>query len=158
MHCPDKLPRASRETYGFGIEQAADATPALWKPQRAWLCQYGSKNVAPKDSNGAWYEWVRVGAPRRLDPQELQAFSTSIAALSVPASDRACTDDLGPRYLVSYTYKTDLTGVVIDDYGCGDIRLTDDPFTTVPGDPSQVGTVKGVLTGPSALLHELNVR
>jgi hypothetical protein len=26
----------------------------------------------------------------------------------------------------------DLTGVVIDDYGCSDIRLTDEPFETAP--------------------------
>jgi len=158
MFCPETLPRAPRATYGFGTEQDATAAPTLWKPQRAWLCRYVSRNVAPRSSNGAWLEWERLGAPQRLDDQELEAFSTAIARLEVPKRDRACTDDLGPRYLVSYSYKEDLTGVVIDDYGCSDIRLTDDPFINVPGDPSQPGTVKGVLTGPSALLHDLGVR
>ena len=151
--CPATLPRAPRETYGFGTEQPATARPSLWKPQQAWLCRYVSKNVAPKDSNGAWLEWARLGAPRRLDARQLEAFSNAITQLRLPPGDRACSDDLGPRYLVSYSYEQDLTGVVIDAYGCDDIRLTDDPFSTVPGNPSQPGTVKGVLTGPTGLLR-----
>jgi hypothetical protein len=153
--CPATLPRAPRATYGFGTEQPATAEPSLWKPRKAWLCQYVSQDVAPRGSNGAWLEWVRSGAPRRLDRQQLEAFSVAITHLKVPARDRACTDELGPRYLVSYSFEKDLTGVVIDDYGCREVRLTDDLFTTVPGDPSQPGTVKGVLTGPSSLLADL---
>ena len=156
--CPAALPRAPRETYGFGTEDRAAAVPSLWKPQQAWLCRYVSQNVAPRGSNGAWFDWVRLGAPRRLDAQQLAAFSTAITQFKVPRRDRACTDDLGPRYLVSYSYEQDLTGVVIDDYGCGDVRVTDDPFSSVPGNPSQPGTIKGVLTGPNGLLGDLDVR
>jgi hypothetical protein len=46
--------------------------------------------------------------------------------------------------------------VVVDGYGCGDVRLTDDPFTTVPGDPSQSGPIAGILRGPPALFNVLN--
>jgi hypothetical protein len=63
--------------------------------------------------------------------------------------------ELGPRYLVSYTYKRDLTGVVIDRYGCREVRLTDNPFTTVPGAASGAGIVEGVLAGPTKLLDDL---
>jgi hypothetical protein len=78
--------------------------------------------------------------------------------LKPPDGGSACTDDLGSRFLVSYAYENDLTGVVVDTYGCDEIRLTDDPFTTVPGDASQPGTVPGVLYGPSSLLDDLNAR
>jgi hypothetical protein len=51
-----------------------------------------------------------------------------------------------------------MTGLVIDDYGCQEIRLTDEPFQTVPGEASQPGTVAGVLLGPPALLRDLGVK
>jgi len=154
--CPPVLPRAPRETYGFGDDRPATAVPTLWKPQEAWICRYGARDGASEGSNGAWYEWVMQGAPRRLDAEELEAFSTAIEQLEPPTGERLCTAELGPRYLVSYAYENDLTGVVIDDYGCHEVRLTDDPFTTVPGDPSQPGTVAGVLSGPTTFVRELN--
>jgi hypothetical protein len=154
--CPTGLPMARRETHGFGGDRRATTVPRLRRPQEAWICRYDARDVAPKGSNGAWLEWVRQGPPRRLDADELEAFSTAIEQLEPPTGGTVCTADLGPRYLVSYAFGNDLTGVVIDDYGCHEVRLTDDPFTTVPGDPSQPGTVSGVLSGPDRLLDELN--
>lgn len=154
--CPTVLPRAARESYGFGTDQPAASAPTLSKPQEAWICRYDARDVAPDRSNGAWYQWVRQDEPRRLDADELDTLSTAIEQLRPPTADYACTADLGPRYLVSYAVRNDLTGLVIDDYGCGEVRLTDDPFTTVPGDPSQPGTVAGVLWGPAGFLGELN--
>ena len=156
--CPTVLPRASRATYGFGDDRPAATAPTLPKPDEAWICRYDSRNVAPEGSNGAWLEWTRQDAPRRLDDDEMKVFSSAVQHLQPIAGDIACTSDLGPRYLVSYANRNDLTGVVIDRYGCGEIRLTDDPFNTVPGDPSQPGTVTGVLGGPAGLLDELNAR
>jgi hypothetical protein len=156
--CPTVLPRAPRETYGFGDDRPATTAPTLWTAQEAWICRYEANDVTSKGSDGAWFEWVRRDTPRRLDTDELKAFSTAIAELKPPPGNRACPDDLGSRYLVSYAYENDLTGVVFDSYGCGDVRLTDDPFKTVPGDASQPGTVAGVLTGPTGFLDELNAR
>lgn len=154
--CPKVLPRAPRETYGFGTDRPATTAPTLWQPQEAWICGYLPMNVASKGSNGAWFEWVMQGAPRRLDAEELEAFSTAIENVEPPPpGERVCPADLGARYLISYAYENDLTGLVIDDYGCHDVRLTDDPFTIVPGDASQPGTVAGVLSGPTTLLNEL---
>jgi hypothetical protein len=151
------LPRATKETYGFGSQQPAAAVPTLAVPEEAWLCRYAPRDIAPKGSNGAWYEWVREAPPRRLDTAELKEFSAAIKDLRPPPpSSFVCTDDLGPRYLVSYADRDDLTGVVIDDYGCEDVRLTDDPFTTVPGDPAQAGIEGGFLAGPTGLLAKLN--
>jgi len=154
--CPRALPTAPRETYGFGTDHSAQMAPSLWAPQEAWICQYGSKDLAPTSGNGSWLEWVRQGEPRRLDARELEAFAAALKDLQPPPKGGyACTDDLGPRYLVSYVYENDLTGVVIDDFGCREIRLTDEPFETVPGDADQPGTVAGVLFGPSGLLSDL---
>jgi hypothetical protein len=49
------------------------------------------------------------------------------------------------------------TGVVVDDYGCRDVRLTDNPHTTPPGADDQAGTVGGVLDGGAAILEALGV-
>jgi hypothetical protein len=155
--CPKSLPQASRRSYGFGNDRAAARAPRLQKPQEAWLCEYGAKDVGGKNSNGAWYKWQRHDPPRRLDADQLTEFSTAIEELKPPTGGRACTADLGPRFLVSYSHDDDLTGVVIDDYGCHEVRLTDDPFTTIPGEPSEPGTVAGVLTGPAGLLHDLDL-
>jgi hypothetical protein len=155
--CPTVMPRASRETYGFGDDQPAAIAPSLPPPQEAWVCRYDPRDVAPTGSNGAWLEWVRQDAPRHLDADELESFSSAIEQLAPPtAGSGNCTADLGPRYLVSYAYEDDLTGVVVDSYGCGEVRLTDDPFTTVPGEPSEPGTVAGVLHGPPGLFDLLN--
>jgi hypothetical protein len=98
------------------------------------------------------------GNPRQLSADELAGFAEAITQLKPPEDeDTMCTADLGPRYLVSFAYENDLTGVVIDDYGCGRVRLTDDPFVTVPGDASQPGTVSGFLVPPAGMLSDLNV-
>lgn len=57
--------------------------------------------------------------------------------------------------MLVYATGRDLTGVVVDDFGCGDVRLTDDPFKTPPGDATQDTTVAGVLTGTDELLPAL---
>jgi hypothetical protein len=56
-----------------------------------------------------------------------------------------------------YTHDGDLTGVVIDDYGCRNVRLTDNPHTTPPGADDQDGTVGGVLNGGAAVLDALGL-
>jgi hypothetical protein len=59
--------------------------------------------------------------------------------------------------MVVYNHGGDLTGVVVDDYGCRDVRLTDNPHTTPPGADDQDGTVGGVLNGGGAILDALGV-
>jgi hypothetical protein len=56
--------------------------------------------------------------------------------------------------MLVYTHLADLTGVVVDDYGCASVGLTDDPFKTAPGESDQVGTVPGVLSVPVGLLAD----
>lgn len=55
--------------------------------------------------------------------------------------------------MVVYSHAGDLTGVVVDDYGCRDVRLTDNPHVTPPGAGDRDGTVGGILDGGTAILH-----
>jgi hypothetical protein len=59
--------------------------------------------------------------------------------------------------MVVYNHDGDLTAVVVDDYGCRDARLTDNPHVTAPGADHQDGTVGGVLDGGAAILDALEL-
>ena len=41
--------------------------------------------------------------------------------------------------------------VAVDQFGCDDVRLTDDPFDVEPGTSTESGIVPGVLRGPAGL-------
>ena len=157
--CPETLPLAPQETYGFGTDEAATQLPTLRAFDEAWLCSYETRDVAPSGANGAWFEWVRSGRPQRLSDDQLAAFSSAVGDLQLPGDgEYACTADLGPRHLVSLAWERDLTGVVVEDFGCGSVLLTDDPFVTIPGEATQPGTVSGVLRQPpGGLLAGLDV-
>lgn len=57
--------------------------------------------------------------------------------------------------MVVYSFEGDLTGVVVDDFGCRDVRLTDDPHDTAPGADGQEGTVGGVFGDGQVILKAL---
>ena len=97
------------------------------------------------------------GEPQPVAAQKLARLQRALAALAPADSERACTSDLGPRWMVVSSHDGDLTGAVVDDYGCRDVRLTDDPHETPPGEDDQGGVVGGVLQGGSALLDALGV-
>ena len=75
-----------------------------------------------------------------------------------PTGKEFCTGDLGPRLLVVTARDNDLTGYVVDAYGCGDIRMTDDPFTSPPGVATQPRTVSGVLRSDEFARAALRLR
>jgi hypothetical protein len=154
--CPGVLPLAPAATHGFGTDTPAESAPSLAEPESAWVCRYDPAEAGPgPGGNGTTFKWMRQGRERLVDKQDLPVLAHYLAELRPPAGDTVCTADLGPRWMLVYSLGRDLTGVVVDDYGCGDIRLTDDPFTTTPGQATQPGTVSGVLTGPADLLRRL---
>ncbi len=78
--------------------------------------------------------------------------------MEVDASERVCPANLGFRWLLVTSTGGDLTGTAVDDFGCQDVRLTGDPFTSAPGDPQDDGTLAGVLTAPDDLVTDLRYR
>jgi hypothetical protein len=151
--CPRKLPQASDESSGFGTSKPANFAPSLPVPESAWVCQYFPNDVGPgPDGDGTTLEWVRGGTARRIAESQLPALAVHLSELVPAERERACTADLGPRWMLAYAAGTDLTGVVVDAFGCQAIRLTDEPFHTAPGEATQPGTVPGVLTSSTGLL------
>lgn len=156
--CPKELPIGDDPSgHGFGIEEAADELPALLEPREAWVCQFNTFDVGRAPSGGVIYGWRRAGEPMPVAAADLPDLQAALDELEPADRSRGCTADLGPRWMVVYGHDGDLTGVVVDDYGCRDVRLTDNPHITPPGADDQDGTVGGVLDGGAAILDALGV-
>jgi hypothetical protein len=156
--CPEDLLIGDDPSgHGFGTEEPANEIPALLSPQEAWLCQYNTVEKGTTSSGGAVYGWRRAAQPDTVDADDLPGLEAALDDLAPADRSGACNDDLGPRWMVVYSHDGDLTGVVIDDYGCRDVRLTDNPHTTPPGADDQEGTVGGVLDGGLAVLDAVGV-
>lgn len=153
--CPRRLPQAQDDpSRGFGTDQPAEKAPTLAEPDAAWVCRYDPRTGVPgPDAEGMLVEWVRHGNARPVDAGRLPVLTAAVRGLEPIRSERACTDDLGPRWMLAFADDNDLTGVVVDDFGCDDVRLTHDPFEIPPGDTSGAGTVSGVLMAHSNLLQ-----
>lgn len=152
--CPDELPLGSDKRHGLGLDEPADEAPSLPDPEEAWVCTYNHRDSAT-GGGGASYAWVRDGDARQVPADQIPTLADALTALTPADPGRMCTLELGPRLMLVYTHGSDLTGVVVDDFGCRDVRLTDEPFETAPGEATQPGTVPGVLSAPPALLAEL---
>lgn len=156
--CPRRMPiGADPSGHGFGIEEVADQLPSLLEAQEAWVCQYNPFDVGTTPSGGAVYGWRRAGQPDPVADADLPTLQAALDAVAVADRSGGCNDDLGSRWMVAYSHDGDLTGVVVDDYGCRDVRLTDNPHTTPPGADDQDGTVGGVLDGGAAILEAVGV-
>ncbi len=153
--CPDTLPMTvDPGGHGFGPDQAASRLPDLPKPQTAWVCKYSAVDSGVTD-NGMVFSWTRESEPRPVDPAQLPALADDLRHLSLPDEVLACTADLGPRWLLAYPGEDGLIGVVVDDYGCREVRLTDDPFVTTAGAADTHGTVTGTLAAPEGILDRI---
>lgn len=156
--CPQELPIGDDPGgHGFGVEAAAEKLPTLLEPQETWMCHYNTSDVGATPSGGTTYGWGHTGQPVPVAPSDVPNFQDALNDLSLPDLNEACTADLGPRWMVVWTHDGDLTGVVVDDFGCRSVRLTDNPHTTPPGADDQDGTVAGVLGGGTAILNALGV-
>ncbi len=132
---------------GAGREEAPDEEPYFLEPHEAWVCKYELGESG----------WALAGQPQPVDEATLSRLHEALQDLEPAAPDRACTEELGPQWLVVSSHDGDLTGVLINDFGCRDVRLTDDPHTTPAGAPHQEGTVGGVFAGGSEILDALDV-
>ena len=153
--CPDALPTGDDPSgHGFGTSEPADERPALLDPQEAWVCQYSLYDGTPAEREPTWR---RTGQTAPVSTTDLPALRAALDDLAPADESRTCTADLGPRWLVVYSHGGDLTGVVVDDYGCQEVRLTDDPYATAPGAERQQGTVGGVLDNGREVLAAVGV-
>ena len=156
--CPRELPTGDDPSgHGFGPEDPADERPALLQPQEAWVCQYTTFDAGTTPSGGTRYGWRLEGEPEPIAAADLPGLRAALDDLVPADRRRGCTADLGPRWMVAYSHDGDLTGVVVDDYGCRDVRLTDNPHETAPGVDDQDGTVGGVLDGGAEILAALGI-
>lgn len=152
--CPGRLPGGDD---AFGGTDPAASAPDLAAPDRAWVCTYVLRSGPAAGPDGP--AWTRQTRPQQVVADRLPGLATSLDELAPADPGRLCTKDLGPRYLLVLADDgdagTDLTGVVVDGFGCRDVRLTDDPSTTPPGEASTPGVVPGVLSAPDALVRLL---
>jgi hypothetical protein len=147
--CPAELPIGDDpDGYGFGVEDEADELPSLLSPERAWVCRYDLGARAPT--------WKLGGEARELAPSRLDDLTDALDDLTTLPHEYGCDGDLGPRWLVVYEHGGDLTGVVVDDYGCDFVRVTEEPFTAPAGESDDQGMVRGVLDGGGAILDVLD--
>lgn len=156
--CPQQLPTGDDPSgHGFGTEAVAEQRPSLLTPQEAWVCQYNPVNDDTTSNGGAVYKWRRLGPPAPVAVTDIPHLRDALEEITPADRSGGCTSDLGARWMIVYSHDGDLTGVVVDDYGCRDVRLTDNPHTTPPGADNQDGTVGGVLDGGSKILDVLGV-
>ena len=145
-------PRALPEAEGPAADRAAAELPVLPEVGRAWVCRYDPAE-AEGGADDAAYGWRRAGRAEPVPEGDLPSLVEALdglALLDVDTSERICTADLGPRWLVVLADEGDLTGVVVDDFGCHDTRLTDDPHSRAAGED-------GVLQGGTGVLEALGV-
>ncbi|MDN4483937.1 hypothetical protein [Demequina lignilytica] len=160
--CPDVLVQADPPHHGFGTQDAATSVPELGVPEAAWVCEYVAEDTGdPDPDGGALYEWRRTDAALAEVPDDaLVELGDLLAMVDVPPADRACTDDLGPRLLLVAVTDDRQVAMTIDEYGCREIRLTEDPWESPPGSPSDPDLPAGVLMADgvdaAALVRELS--
>jgi len=147
--CPSVLPTPTddEEGHGFGASTAADKVPRFAEPDTAWVCRYGTHEIGHTESGGTAFEWRINNTARRLDDSLLPQVTNAFDSIELRSPEPyPCTADLGPQWMLVTSSGGDLTGVAVEGYGCREVRLTDNPFVTAPGDPQDGGTVPGVLT------------
>lgn len=154
--CPRRLPQGEDPGTWLGTDEPAETAPELPPLESAWVCKYNPTETDPvPDGNDTTYAWERGGPAHPVDSSDLAVLERDLSRLVPAPTHRMCTADLGPRWMLVYSHDRNLTGVVVDGFGCREVRLTDEPFETVPGEATQGGTVSGVLSGPDDLLGDI---
>ncbi|WP_122816850.1 hypothetical protein [Nocardioides pantholopis] len=153
--CPASLPEVP-DDQGDDIEPVAETAPSLPAPEEAWACRYDPVEAGPgPGGQGTTWGWELAGAATPVGAEDLAALADHLPLLRPANPARICTLELGPRWMLVYRTGQHRTGVLVDGYGCRDVRLTDDPFTTPAGEATRRGTVPGILTGPLQLPKDL---
>ena len=157
--CPRVLPAAGERA---GADEAAEELPELPPVRRAWVCRYHPAQLGDGDGEGSSSGWERQGRAAPVADADLAPLADALdglALLDLDTSQRVCTADLGPRFMVVLADADagDLTGVVVDDFGCHDTRLTADPHSRPAGADGPGGAADGALQGGPRVLEALGV-
>ncbi len=143
--CPTELVQPE----GGTVDEPATEAPSLAAPESAFVCVY--------DPSSDQTRWQLSDEPVPVEAKELRAITRLLTRLEPAQADRSCSGKSGPRWVLVSTTGKELTGVVVDDFGCTDVRLSDNPFENAPGEATQDGTVSGVLGGNDELLNQLKL-
>jgi hypothetical protein len=146
--CPAVLPQRP-DSDGFGSVAPAQANADLPSVQRGWVCKYGVE-LGEGGGERADVSWHLARSAVALSESDLAGLAGPLSELS-PADHIVCNDDLGPRWLLVLADGDDLTGVVVDEFGCQYVRLTDDPARVEPGEGAQ----PGAFNAPHGLVDRL---
>ncbi|WP_084127038.1 hypothetical protein [Demequina sp. NBRC 110054] len=154
--CPDSLVDSS-DRYGLGADLEGDAVPELGGYDAVWLCEYVPIDRPQEDGNGTFNSWHLATTPVELAEEDLPIVDDVLDRLAVASASMDCLADLGPRELVVLVDDGDLTGVVIDVFGCETVRFTEDPFVTAPGESADDALESGwlIVDGGRAALDDL---
>ncbi len=154
--CPDSLVDSS-DRYGLGLDLEGDALPEVGGYDAAWLCEYVPLDRPLEDGNGTFSSWYLATTPVELAEEDLPVVDDVLDRLTVAPDSMDCLADLGPRELVVLVDDGDLTGVAFDVFGCGTVRLTEDPYVTAPGESTEETLESGplIVDGGRAALDDL---
>lgn len=155
--CPSVLPSTESPSDGLGTQEPAAAAPSLPAPDSATVCMYNFTEDASGDDQSASYTFTLSGEPVPVKSRNLEALTEELTKLAPVEPDAKCPAKLGRRWLLVTTADEEVTGVVVDDFGCVDVRLTDAPLETAPGEATREGTVSGVLGGSYDLLNQIKL-
>ncbi len=149
VECPEGLVEPAAGSTGLASGEVATDSPELGHATQAWVCTYAPTGTgqSPEDP-----QWSLAEGPATVPASSLVEVDALIAALEPAEAMRACTADLGPRAMLVVVTAEAKVGVVVDDFGCRDVRLTDDPWTVAPGESAAEGVPAGVLTGPEGIV------
>ena len=156
--CPSELPRPDEPGNGLGTLEPAASAPSLAAFEAASVCLYdASKSEESTDSETPTYTWRLASSPVEVGKKDLKALNEQLGELVPEKAGRTCSPKVSTRWLLISTGDDEATGVVVDDFGCRAVRLTDAPFETAPGEATREGVVPGVLAGSNDLLNQIKL-
>lgn len=148
--CPETLLEPAVEEDGSVAIDPAPAVPDLGRVGGAWVCAYALGAGEDADSL-----WTLSDGPAEVPLDRLAEVAEVLDGLQVPPVEQACTADLGPRYLLMVGSGDEATGVAFDDFGCHQVRLTEDPWSVAPGLSEDPNLVPGVLAAGTDAIARL---
>lgn len=152
LACPDQLARDSAGR----TESDDDATtlPRIAVPDQAWMCSYWQTGEYGSD---AGYVWELQAEPVEIVGDDLAELGRLLpTAFELPTWESedgttiVCPANLGPRVVVVMRSGDVTTGIAYDQFGCADVRLTDDLAGVVIGTSGRSDLVAGNLRATSS--------